>query len=578
MTVNQKQVAGATSHTQVDWHAINWQQVHQNVRRLQVRIVKAAQAGRWGKVKALQHLLTHSFSGKALAIKRVTENQGKRTPGVDGETWSTPARKTKAIGQLRQRGYKPQPLRRIYIAKKNGKLRPLSIPTMKDRGMQALYLLALDPIAETLADPNSYGFRQQRSTADAIEQCFTVLSKRRSPQWVLEGDIQSCFDEISHDWLEANVVMDTTILHKWLKAGFIDRGTFGQTIAGTPQGGICSPVLANLTLDGLEKEFQKKFPKPKTGYNAKVNLIRYCDDFLITGISRPVLETEVKPLVEQFLRSRGLKLSPEKTKITHISDGFDFLGQNLRKYNGKLIIKPSRPSIKAFLTKIRGLLKAHKSTPAGRLIGILNPIIRGWANYHCHVVSKVTFAKVSHAIFQALWRWAKRRHPNKPRQWIKHKYFKSIGGQNWVFCGETVKDGQTQQHRLLQIASVPIRRHRKIRGKANPYDPEWEQYFEKRLGVKMANDLKGKRTLLYLWQEQDGICPVCHQKITKLTGWHSHHIVWRTHGGTDGASNRVLLHPNCHRQVHSLGLTVAKPRPTKRSNRRLKGLSCMTEK
>jgi len=568
-------LAGAASQRRMDWHAINWQKAHQNVRRLQVRIVKATQAGKWGKVKALQRLLTHSFSGKAIAVKRVTENRGKRTPGVDREIWSTPERKAAAIDQLQQRGYHPQPLRRVHIAKSNGKLRPLGIPTMTDRAMQALYLLAVDPIVEHSADPNSYGFRQQRSTADAIEQCFLALSKRRSPQWILEGDIRSCFDEISHNWLLANIPMEKTTLEKWLKAGFIDQHGFHPTEAGTPQGGIISPVLANFTLDGLETELRQRFPKPKTGYNAKVNLVRYCDDFIVTAISKEVLETEVKPLVEQFLHQRGLELSPEKTRITHIETGFDFLGQTLRKYNGKLIIKPSRKSVKAFLSKLRGVIKANKQTPAGKLIGMLNPIIRGWANYHRHVVSKVTFSKIGHAIFQALWRWAKRRHPNKPKQWIKEKYFKSIGGNNWVFSGTTVNDGKVQQHWLLQIASVPIERHVKIKGAANPYDPTWETYFEKRLDVKMANDLKGKRTLLYLWQEQAGICPICHEPLTKLTEWHSHHIVWKALGGSDRIENRVLLHPNCHRQVHSQRLPVVKPRPSKDV---MKGLSCMTEK
>lgn len=427
--------------------------------------------------------------------------------------------------------------------------------------MQALYLLAVDPIAETLADPNSYGFRLQRSTADAIEQCFTALSKKRSPEWILEADIRSCFDEISHDWLLVNIPMNKTILHKWLKSGFIDKHVFHPTEAGTPQGGICSPVLANMTLDGLEKELRQRFPKPKTGYNAKVNLIRFADDFIITGISKQVLESEVKPFVEQFLQKRGLSLSPQKTSITHINDGFDFLGHNLRKYNGKLIIKPSKKNVKAFLGKIRKVIKANKQTPAGQLIGILNPIIRGWANYHRYVVSKVIFARVGHEIFKSLWRWAKRRHPSKSTTWIKEKYFKSVGGNNWVFTGETTTKGVTQQHYLLQIASIPIKRHVKVKALANPYDPAWETYFEKRLDVKMVNDLKGRRTLLYLWKEQKGICPVCSQKITQLTGWHSHHIVWRTHGGSDGVSNRVLLHPNCHRQVHNLGLTVVKPRP-----------------
>ena len=225
MTVKETNVelTGAFSHQAVDWHAIDWRQVHRNVRRLQVRIVKAIQAGRWGKVKALRRLLSHSFSGKVLAIKRVTENKGKQTAGVDGEIWRTPDQKTAAINKLRQRGYRPQPLRRIYIPKSNGKKRALGIPTMKDRAMQALYLLGLDPIAETQADPNSYGFRKGRSAADAIEQCHTVLCGQHRAEWVLEADIKACFDQISHAWLMENVPMDTGILTKWLKAGYIEK-------------------------------------------------------------------------------------------------------------------------------------------------------------------------------------------------------------------------------------------------------------------------------------------------------------------------------------------------------------------
>jgi group II intron reverse transcriptase/maturase len=248
----ENQSAGAASHQERGWHAIHWQAANQEVKRLQVRIVKAQQQGKWGKVKALQHLLTHSFSGKALAVKRVTENQGKRTPGVDGEIWKTPQKKAEAIETLTQRGYHPQPLRRIYIPKSNGSKRPLSIPTMKDRAMQALYLLALDPIAEIQADPNSYGFRKERSTADAIDQCHTVLSNRAGAEWILEGDIKACFDKISHTWLEAHIPMEKSILQKWLKAGFIEKRVLKPTEEGTPQGGICSPVIANLALDGLE--------------------------------------------------------------------------------------------------------------------------------------------------------------------------------------------------------------------------------------------------------------------------------------------------------------------------------------
>jgi RNA-directed DNA polymerase len=532
------------------------------VRRLQARIVKATQEGKWGKVKALQHLLTHSFSGKALAVKRVTENQGKRTPGVDGEIWNTPAKKAKAIYSLKQRGYRPLPLRRIYIPKSNGKKkRPLGIPTMTDRAMQALYLQALDPVVETQADPNSYGFRKERSCADAMQQVHTILSRRVTAKWVFEGDISACFDRINHDWLEAHTPMDKNILHKWLKAGFIEKHVLYPTEEGTPQGGIASPALANLTLDGLETRLRERYPKTSAkGQKAKVNLVRYADDFIITGASKEILENEIRPLVEEFMQERGLELSPEKTHITHITNGFDFLGQNIREYqSGKLLIKPSQKNIKTFLANLREVIKGNAQATAEHLIVKLNPKIRGWTNYHRHVSSKETFAKVDYAIFQALWQWAKRRHPKKGRRWVKKKYFGSSGSRNWVFYGE-VKGKRVQ---LLFASDTRIKRHRKIKGDANPYDLEWEIYFEERIGVKMADNLKGRRQLLRLWKEQNGICPVCRQKITKLTGWHNHHIVWRTYGGSDKAENRVLLHPNCHNQVHSLGLSVVKPRPNK---------------
>jgi len=563
MTADQHS-AGAVSHQEVDWHAIDWRTAHKNVSRLQTRIVKATQEGRWGKVKALQHLLTHSFSGKAIAVKRVTENQGKNTPGVDKVTWDSPQKKAAAITSLKRRGYHPQSLRRIYIPKSNGKKRPLGIPTMRDRAMQALYLLALDPIAETLADPNSYGFRRERSTADAVEQCFTLLAKGKSPQWILEGDIKACFDRIGHDWLLAHIPMDKGILSKWLKAGYIEKNVLKPTEEGTPQGGICSPVLANMALDGLERKLREKYPKrPGHGSKGMVNLVRYADDFLVTSNSKETLETEVKPLIEQFMQERGLELSPEKTVITHIEAGFDFLGQNVRKYKGKLFIKPSKKNVTAFLTKIREIIQENKQATAGHLILQLNPVIRGWANYHRHVVSKETFNDVDSAIFETLWRWARRRHPNKGKKWVKEKYFLPIEGRKWVFSGKVRgKDGITRTIQLLRAVDTPIVRHTKIQSAANPYDPKWETYFEQRLDLKMAADLKRKRKLLYLWKEQNGLCPVCNQKITKLTGWPSHHLVWRVYGGDDRTENRVLLHPNCHRQVHSRkDLTVVKPRP-----------------
>jgi RNA-directed DNA polymerase len=564
---------GATTDRPPTWHQINWRHAERNVRRLQARIAQATLEGRWGKVKALQRLLTHSLSGKALAMRRVTENTGKRTPGVDGVTWKTPEQKTEALYSLQQRGYHPQPLRRIYIPKSSGdKMRPLSIPTMRDRAMQALYLLALDPVAETTADANSYGFRTARSAADAIEACFIALCRNDRAQWILEGDIRSCFDQISHEWLLAHIPMEKAILKKWLKAGYMEKHRLHPTEDGTPQGGIISPALANMALNGLERLLISHFPKKgRPEKRAKVNLIRYADDFCVTGNSKELLEQEVKPLVEQFLKERGLQLSSEKTVITHIEQGFDFLGQTIRKYHrgkrAKFFITPSKKSIKAFLRKVRKRIKESRFLSAGELIAELNPMIRGWALYHRHVVSGEIFHAADHAIFQAIWNWARRRHRHKSRRWIKDKYFPDQGPNRWVFTG-ILKDeeGQVKVVRLLAASSIRIERHTKIRAEANPYDPTWETYFEKRLDIQMNARLKGKRWLLHLWKEQQGLCPICQQKITRITGWHSHHILWRSKGGSDRVENRVLLHPFCHQQVHNQGLHVEKPRPVIRAS------------
>lgn len=540
------------------WHNVEWRKVNGIVRRLQARIVKATREKRWNKVRALQHLLTHSLSGKLFAVKQVTENSGKRTSGVDKITWETPEKKIAAVQLLKSRGYKPLPLKRVHIPKSNGKTRPLGIPTMKDRAMQALYLLALDPVSETIADPNSYGFRKQRSTADAMEQCFNALRQTTSAQWILEGDIKGCFDNISHQWMLEHIPTDKNILRKWLKAGYLDKSMLYATESGTPQGGIISPVLANLVLDGLEAKLTKRFGNKRPSQN--VNIIRYADDFVITGRTKELLENEVMPIIESHLKERGLELSPEKTRITNIETGFDFLGWNFRKYNGKLLIKPSKKNVLAFLAKIRNVIDSNKQTKTGNLIVQLNPIIRGWANYHRVAVSKRIFVQVDDHIHKKLWQWARRRHPRKTAGWVSRKYYSTVGNNKWVFNGEVDRGEERKTVRLLDAQDTPIKRHVKVKSEANPYSLEWETYFERRIDVQMEANLQGYKKLLRLWSEQRGICPICDEKITKLTGWHSHHIVYRTHGGTDGNTNRVLLHPNCHRQVHSKGLEVVKPR------------------
>lgn len=558
--------AGALSDDPGGWHSIGWTHCYREVRRLQARIVKATQEGRWGKAKALQWLLTHSFSGKAMAVRRVTENQGKRTPGVDKVVWDTPEKKLRAMDELKRRGYRPLPLKRVHIPKANGKLRPLGIPTMKDRAMQALYLLGLLPVSETTADGCSYGFRPERSVADAIERCFIALGRRDAAEWVLEADIKGCFDHISHEWLLGNVPMDRHVLEKWLKCGFMENAVWSATEAGTPQGGIISPTLANFALDGLEQLLSKSFYRTTRNgkmVHPKVHLIRYADDFVITGDSKELLVEEVKPAVEQFLAERGLTLSVEKTKVTHIDYGFDFLGQNVRKYNGKLLIKPSAANYATCIDKIRTIIKSHKTAKQSTLVKKLNPVIQGWANFHRHVVAKRHFQSLDRDIWRALWRWAKRRHPNKNHTWIRERYFHVIGGRTWVFASER-EDWSGNARRWVELRSASdtkIKRHTVIRTGANPFDPKWETYFEDRIGAKMKDNLAGRKRLLHLWLEQDGKCPVCSESLTKESGWHVHHIVRRVDGGCSQRGNLVMVHPNCHNQIHSLGLEVVKPAP-----------------
>ena len=451
-----------------DWSRIPWDEFEMRVQKLQRRIAKAVRERKFGKARALQNILTRSLAARALAVRRVTTNKGARTPGVDRVKWSTAKQKMKALKKLKKRRtYHALQLRRIYIPKKNGKLRPLGIPTMLDRAMQALYLLALLPVAEEEAYPHSYGFRPYRSVADAIEQCFILLSHSYDPQWTLEGDIVGCFDNIDHDWLLRNVFMDRKMLGKWLKSGFIDGRSLYPTLAGTPQGGIVSPTAANIALSGLGPFLESRFPK-----SFRVHTVIYADDFVVTGASKEILEREVRHAIKLFLRERGLELSEEKTRVVHISEGFDFLGQDVRKYGKKLLITPAWKNVQALLDKVRDIVKKGRAKTQEWLIETLNPILRGWANFHRLICAKATYQWVDHILFRILWRWAKRRHPNKGARWVKKRYFHRIGGQDWTFSS-----GGTLKHCLYKTASTPIRRHVKIKGHANPFHSDWDSYF-----------------------------------------------------------------------------------------------------
>jgi RNA-directed DNA polymerase len=354
---------------------------------------------------------------------------------------------------------------------------------MTDRAMQALYLMALEPVTETRADDNSYGFRRKRSTADAIDALHRLLSRKCSPQWILEGDIKGCFDHISHQWLINHIQIDKKILAKWLTSGVVFNKMLTPTKEGTPQGGIISPTLANATLDGMEKLVRKDFPHKYLGkgkiYRPKVNLIRYADDFIVTAENKETLG-DIKNLLTDFLAQRGLTLSEEKTMITHISDGFDFLGFNIRKYNGTLLIKPSKKSQKKIVEKLHEVIFSHKSVSQCSLIEMLNPVIRGWGNYFKHVVSKEVFAKIDHILVGLLKHWAFRRHKQKSKRWVINKYFKSENNRKWVFKDTFELNGDKQVFILKSLSDIPITRHVKIKKEANPFDSKWDAYFEKR--------------------------------------------------------------------------------------------------
>lgn len=469
--------AGAPSRHAQNWNGVNWPAVKALVYRMQMRIAKSVREGRWGRAQALQRLLSRSFYGRLWAVKRIRSNKGSRTPGIDGTRWRSSGDCWRAALNLKVSGYRAQPLRRVYILKKNGRKRPLGIPTLHDRALQELFALGLRPCAETLADHHSYGFREKRSLHDAVKMTYIALATKVSAQWILEADIKSCFDRISHDWLLAHIPLPRAILGQWLKAGYMELSTLYPTDEGTPQGGIISPILCNMTLDGLQQLVQKGRNKKRR----KLNVIRYADDFIVTGATPEILLQEIKPDLDRFLAERGLALSSEKTRLRHINDGFDFLGHNVRKFNSRLLIQPADGKSRELLDKVKACLQRYRGAPFHVLLLRLNSLVRGWAYAYRRVVAKARLSYIDNQVFYLVRQWLHREHRSRSWAWLARRYRQRINGRVDFCASYWRKDGDRRTVRLFRAADVPIRYHVKIRGEAHPYDPAHAAYFAQRI-------------------------------------------------------------------------------------------------
>jgi RNA-directed DNA polymerase len=533
---------------QATWSDIDWTAAEAAVRRLQDRIYRAAAAGKRRQVKNLQKLLVRSTSAKRLAVRRVTQqNAGRNTPGVDGVVCRTPESRTRLTAGLSLRDYRPQPVRRVHIPKSDGRTRPLGIPTIRDRALQMLVKMALEPEWETRFETNSYGFRPGRCTMDAIVALHATLAPAGASAWLLDADISGCFDNIGHQPLLARLPVFTTAIRGWLKAGTVELGTWKPTTTGVPQGGPLSPLVANVALDGMERLFgaedeRGRYIQPgrRRGANRGIGLVRYADDLVVTAPTREVLETYVVPKLTAFLGERGLRLSETKTRIVHVDDGFDFLGFTVRRYNGVVLTRPQKEKLVRHLRTIHDYLRQRRQATPSQIIGDLGPVIRGWANYYRHGASKHAFHTADHHLQAKLWRWARRCHPTKTAAWIRSKYFDS----RWNFV-----DGRT---RLARHDEVPVTRHSKVQGKRSPLNPDNREYWELRRQRRLAETLRSpkRRTLL---KRQDGRCAMCGVEIDPdedIPLIDEHHAMPRCHGGTDQLDNLQLVHRWCHHAHH----------------------------
>ncbi len=415
---------------------------------------------------------------------------------------------------------------------------------MRDRIEQAIVKNALEPEWESVFEPNSYEFRPGRSCQDAIGQSYIRTCSGRDT-WVLEADIKGCFDNFDHESI-LNIVGNfpkKELIKGWLKAGFVFQVKFNPTEEGTPQGGVISPLIANIGLHGLETYIKAT--------NPRLGVVRYADDFIVTARDKESLET-AQDLIQAWLSQRGLELSPEKTLITSMEDGFDFLGFNHRHDNGKLLIKPSKKKVLDFCKRIGREVSNLNGVEQEVLIKKLNPILRGFANYYKGVVSKETFSYIAHWVWQYLWSWAKRRHPIKNTKWVRKRYFKTIKGNRWTFaCTTNDRRGKEIEKTLYQIGYTPIERHVKVKGEASLDDPFLKEYWDKRF-QKLGKSYWAKGSNYYLVaQTQNWKCPICGESLLNGEELETHHIVPVVQGGLDDVSNLQHLHKSCHKQVHS---------------------------
>ncbi len=576
----------------VEWHSINWRKLELRVYKLQKRIFRASTRGDVKAVRRLQKTLMKSWSARALAVRRVSQdNQGKKTAGVDGVKSLTPKQRLNLVGNLKL-GTKVSPTRRVWIPKPGTEeKRPLGIPTMKDRALQALVKLALEPEWEARFEPNSFGFRPGRSCHDAIEAIFNAI--RYKPKYVLDADISKCFDRIDHEALLRKLNTFPTIrrqVRAWLKAGVMDNMQYFDTSKGTPQGGVISPLLANIALHGMEeriKQFAETLSlkdnrgKEQSKHNKRqrLSLIRYADDFVILHKDITVV-TRCSRIISEWLNDMGLELKPSKTRLAHTLNqygqekpGFDFLGFNIRQFQVgkyaseqgfKTFITPSKQKQKVHYNRIASIIDSHKAAPQAALISQLNPIIRGWGNYYATVVSGAVFSKMDCLMYQKLSSWANRRHPSKGKGWVVKKYWQTIGENNWEFA--TRKEG-TNPLRLLGHAEIPIVRHVKVKGEASPYDGNLMYW-----STRMGNNPEMPTRVSKLLKRQKGKCALCDMFFRENDVLEVDHKIQKSQGGKDCYENWQLLHRHCHDTKtandgslgNKSGCNSAKPKPPKK--------------